>query len=414
MQPFFHSLLSINNSESKEVTPELDSLAYTWFGRPNYAASDVAQKYWIGSTKDTESGTTQHITEYDMVLDTFTSTQVGSLYNKDDHNQSQILIRESDKRLIVFYTEHVGSAVNYRISINPLDSSAFGVEKTIASTPDSSYASPYQASNGNIFVFWRYTPVTIQEEWWYSKSTDGGVTFGTPVKLYETGVRAYLITNQLNDAIHFIASDGHPQTNFGLLVNNYHFKFNLLTEVATDSVGSVITLPLVPANLTPIYTSSNNDTSWILDITTKNNLPRVLYLVYPDGMINDTITKQLWYAEFNGLIWTNKQLISTTMVGYIEKDDVIGEYAYSGASRFDTTNPDIIWMPKQVDDILEIHKVDLSINPIYIEQITFNSTVDNWRPISVNSSKYNLLWLRNNSYISFLDFNITLMAKTVN
>jgi len=53
-----------------------------------------AEKYWIGSTHDTEEDTTQHITEYNINKDIFSTTQVGTIFQKDDHNQVQILIRQ--------------------------------------------------------------------------------------------------------------------------------------------------------------------------------------------------------------------------------------------------------------------------------------------------------------------------------
>ena len=418
MNPFLNSIL-YSLLITKEVTGVGDTLAYTWFGRPNYAYSETANKYWIGSTKNTPDGTTQHITEYDITENVYSSTKLGTKYVKDDHNQAQILIRESDGRLIVFYTEHVGLTVRYRVSTNPLDSSSFGNEEIISDSPASSYASPYQASNGDIFVFWRYTPGTIQEEWYYSKSTDEGITFLAPIKLYKTGRRAYLITNQLDDTIHFIANDAHPQINYSVNASVYHFKFDLINEVAYDSYDNVIVLPLIPSVITPIYTPINYDTSWILDITFKNNLPRVLYLNYPDGLTSDYLNKELWFAEFNGTQWINKQKIATVMIGYIETDETIGELAYTGASRFSVSNPDIIWMPKQVLNeenklVLEIHKVDISTPIIFIKQLTFNSAVNNWRPISLDSSKNNLLWLRNNVYNSFQDYDITLMTTTIN
>jgi hypothetical protein len=411
---FKHALKSLIFEDVTDVSQIGETLAYTWFGRPNALYSYTAQKYWIGSTKDVDGfGTTQHITEYDIIENTYTSTQVGTVNQKDDHNQAQILIRESDKRLMAFYSEHIGAAIRYRISDNPLNASSWSAEITLNPLGGYSYVSPYQGSNGNIFIFYR-TYYNSQFEWYYQKSTDNGLTFGSPVKLYaDSGNKAYLISCQDGDKIHFVASDGHPQTDGSKNVSVNHFYFDMSDETAHKSNGNGIALPLSAAQLTTVATTYGIDTSWVLDVTIKNGLPRVLFTKYPDGHSNNLLNKDLYFKEFNGTDWVNETFIARTLSGYMEDDTTIQEYGYMPASRFDVSNPDIIWMSKQVNGITEIHKVDMSLTPIYIEQLTFDSTVNNWRPISVPSPVNNLLWLKNNDYNYYTDYSISLQAKTV-
>jgi len=59
--------------------------------------------------------------------------------------------------------------------------------------------------------------------------------------------------------------------------------FDMLTLQFKNSTGSIITVPALPTACTPINITYANDTSWILDINFKNNLPRILYLVYTNG-----------------------------------------------------------------------------------------------------------------------------------
>lgn len=412
MNAFFHALLSLK-SDVRTVSDVGDTMAYTWFGRPNYAYSESANKYWIGTTLDTVFGTTQHITQYDVNTDTYTTTQVGTVYGKDDHNQSEILIRQSDNRLIAFYTEHNGAALRYRISTNPLDATIWDTEIDLNPTQQYSYISPYQSSNGDIFLFFRNYLGSGIYAWAYLKSTDGGVTFGSSIPYFNNGmVQAYLITGQDGDKIHFIGTNGHPENNPNLNINTYHFYFDMVDETSHKSDGTVISIPMNVSDMTEVNATSGNDTSWILDITCKNNLPRIIYVFYPNGRVNNYLNKELYFVEWNGAAWVNKTLISQTLSGYVEDDSIITEAAYPPASRFDTSNSDIIWMPKQVNGILEIHKVDLSINPIYIEQLTFESDVDNWRPISTGSAIKNLLWLKKNVYTDYIAYDMSLMTKT--
>ncbi|MDT0689376.1 BNR-4 repeat-containing protein [Salegentibacter sp. F188] len=404
MNPFIHALFT-EYGEMIQVTEVGETLAYTWFGRPNIVFSEEANKYWVGSTRDILEGTTQHVTEFDLINNTYTPVRVGTVYEKDDHNQAQILIRSSDKRLIAFYSEHNGAAIRYRISTNPLSGLEWGEENILNPGGTYTYPSPYQSTNGNIFLFYR-----TGHYWRYIKSTDGGETFGSPVLFYDNNNRkAYLISSQDGDKVHFVGSSGHPNFNSDLNLHTCHFYFDLITETFHQTTGEVIPVPFASENATTVNQPTRNDSSWILDVTTKNRNPRVLYILYPDAFIADFFVKHLYFAEFINGSW-EKTFIAETMSGYMYS----GEKGYSGASRFDASNPDIIWMPKQVGGILEIHKVDLNkTGSRKIEQITFNSEVDNWRPISCTAPKNNLLWLKNNRYTTFTDYDISLIAKTV-
>lgn len=411
INPFFHALLSINE-EAKEITSIGETLSYTWFGRPNYAYKNY--RYWVGTTRDTPLGTTQHITQYDEDSDEFVTTQVGTVYQKDDHNQVQILIRASDNKLIAFFVEHNGSDLRWRISDNPLDSTSWGIVKSTDPLGNYSYVSPYQSSAGYIYIFFRVVSGSSYI-WYYCKSTDDGNTFGSPTQFLNNGAtQSYVISSQNGNEIHFAATNGHPQSNSSLNINVYHFYFDMLSETWHKSDGAVLTLPTSSATQTQVISFTGNDSSWILDIVLKEGKPRILYAFYPSGRSTSFYEKELWFIEWNGVAWINNIKIANTMSGYIEDDLSIQELCYTGASRFSIENPDVIWMPKQVGGILEIHKVDISnMETIFIEQLTFDSTVNNWRPISVMSSKYNLLWLRNNDYNTFTDYDITLMAKTI-
>jgi len=412
MKPFIHALFADFETDVIDVSNVGETLAYTWFGRPNYAYSGEAQKYWIGTTRDTVGGTTQHITEFNIQTRTYTTVQVGTVFQKDDHNQVQILIRNSDKRLIAFYVEHNGSAIRWKISINPLDGLSWGAEKAVNPVSLYSYISPYQTSDGKIFIFFRAnsTPAV----WYYMKSTDGGETFSGLQQIYNNGsTQAYLISTQDGDKIHFTASNGHPQHISEGLIHSYHFYFDMQTETTHKTDGATITMPLTPSALSVVHLVTGNDASWILDVAVKNGQPRIIFAFYTDGMSVNLIHKSLYYSEWNGTAWTTAIKISDTMEGYIETDGSIQEMGYTGASRFNTSNSDIIWMPKQVNGILEIHKVDMSTTPPSITQITFNSTVNNWRPISIPSPINNVLWLKNNYYNMYDNYSITLQTKTI-
>lgn len=400
--------LRIEPAEIIEAVSE--TTAYTWFGRPNYASSSMVNKYWVGTVQDTVSGATQHVVEYDIDNETYTSHQVGTVFEKDDHGQTALLIRSSDRRLMAFYCNHNDSTLRLKVSINPLDASSWSTETSLGNG-SVSYISPYQASNGNIFIFYRNN-IAGDWRWEYRKSTNNGVTFGSAIIInYNAGVRTYLITSQDGDKIHFVGTNSHPQADLPLSTNIYHFYFDISTETAHASTGTSITLPVTPSTATPVYTATGNDTSWNLDITSKNGNPRILYVKYPNGKINDFLNKDLYFIEFNGTSWVNDTFIARTLSGYMEDDLIINEYAYPPASRFDILNPNIIWMPKKVNGILEIHKV--YTDNFIPSQKTFSSSVDNWRPISVINKTNNVLWLKKTNYDYYLDdYTMELLTMT--
>lgn len=398
----FLIILSCSNNEHQNV-------AYTWFGRPNYDFSLEKQKHWIGFTKETKQGFTQFVREFSK--DSSFDIQVGTVSQNDDHNQPQILLRSEDKRLLVFNGEHNGDAIRYRISKEPLDASEWGGEFILNPLKQYSYLSPFQDSQNNIFLFFRSHSGDREFKWYYMKSIDGGKTFGSPVVFYENGnTQNYLIPQQFDDKIHFAASNGHPD--HGEEVSVFHFYIDLIKEKAFTSNGDELNFPLSPFEVTPVFAPENYDNTWILDISVKDNFPRILFSKYPDGLKNESILKELWFSEFDGINWKETK-ISHTMNGYIEDDENLQEQSYSGASRFDSSNPDIIWMPKQVNCILELHKVDLTQTPPTIDQLTFDSDVDNWRPFSVPSDTNNLFWLQKNRYDHYTDFDMELRYMTV-
>lgn len=410
---FFHSLLSNNDSEINIITEVGEKMAYTWFGRPNWAQYE--NKYWIGSTASTEGGITQHISEFNLETEDYTTTQVGNTFEYDDHNQAQILIRKSDNRLIAFFVEHSGAKIRWRISTNPLDSTSWGTINEYNPVNGYSYISPYQSTDGNIFLFFRATVSSGYYKWYYVKSTDDGNTFGNLVEVIDNGnTQNYCITVQEVNKLHFVSSNGHPNNNPTLNISMYHFYFDMISETFHKTDGTLITTPFTVSNTTLVNLTTDADTSWNLDISIKDGKPRILYAFYPSGKNTSLFEKELWFKEWNGVAWVNNTKISHTMSGYIEKDMSVQEKAYTGASRFHTSKPDIIIMPKHINGVLELHKVDISdINNIYIEQLTFNSIKDNWRPICLDFPKNNLIWLRNDKYDMYNNFDIVMMSKTI-
>ncbi|MFW6456654.1 MAG: BNR-4 repeat-containing protein, partial [Planctomycetota bacterium] len=94
----------------------------------------------------------------------------------NDHTVPSILIRQPDRRLVLFWTKHNGDSVYRRTSDTPHGIKSFGEVKTF-SAPRSTYTQNVQLEGeGNrIYVFYR-----SRNRWLYRTSDDGAESFSEP------------------------------------------------------------------------------------------------------------------------------------------------------------------------------------------------------------------------------------------
>jgi hypothetical protein len=203
----------------------LNSAAYCWFNSPKAIYNTAANKTWAGIVRNDGTGYSQHILTVDNTTGAATSVRVGSVVEFDDHNEASVLVRSSDNKLFIAYSEHSdpnGLLIRHRISTNPLDASAWGAEVTEDPSGASTYTycNAFEVVNGDIYIFYRETGGG--DAWWnFIKSTDGGATFGDDTRFVH---RDYLRCWQNpvdKDIIHFAASH-HPN---GLTDPNHVFHF---------------------------------------------------------------------------------------------------------------------------------------------------------------------------------------------
>lgn len=397
-----------------------ENVAYTWFGRPSTAGADGKQ--WIGYTKDITGGTFQHILQYNEVTDTYTEHRVGYYHEKDDHNNPSILVRD-DGRLLIAYNEHASYNLRTRISGTPYDAATFGSETSMMPNGTGhryTYATLYKISNGDIMFLYRLYRISDPVptfSWYYMRSTNQGGTWSAPTQLQNMGgVQAYIVTAQSDtnpDIIHFVATDRHPQTGAPTPASEYHYYFDFGSNTIHKSDGTDIThlLPIGIGDATVVALMTYPDSSWMDDIIVHEGKPRILFTKYPGGAENNMQFKDLYYTEWTGSAWTTPHFIVRSLDGYIERDSVIDQTAYVPNARFDVNNPNLIWASIEVSGYLEIHKVTRNSSTSFtLEQITFNSTKDNWRPITVLGTKNTTLWMRNNLYSMYTVYDMDLIA----
>jgi hypothetical protein len=173
-------------------------------------------------------------------------TSIDDLGTPDNHDSPAILVRASDKRLLVFYSRHDGPTMYLRVSTNPEDESTFDARVDLDSqlgSDDYTYPVAYQMTgvpDSPIYLFYRdYVPGTTTGRLAYSKSTDGGTTWATRVLLY-TGPSGFVpywrIASDGDRYLHVFTTDKEPTAS-----KLGHFYFDAWTDKAYTSAGVEIT-----------------------------------------------------------------------------------------------------------------------------------------------------------------------------
>lgn len=327
----------------------------------------------------------------------------------DDHNNPSILIRDSDKRLMVFYSAHGGPTIYMRISTNPEDVSAWGAETSLDSQLGGaaySYSWPIQLTgeaSDPIYLFYR-DPIDVNTTALrFSKSTDDGSTWAAQTLLFSATNRSsyYKIIQNGTDRIDFAISDGSPV--YDADVSIYHFYYSGGNYYKTDGTLIVGGAPLAPADLTKVYDGAAGDTSWIWDVAIDGTgKPYVTFATFPSE-----IDHRYWYGRWTGAAWDTHEICAGGTELYA------GVY-YSGGVVLDSSNPTIVYLSKQISGQWEIYKyttVDGGATWT-ATAITSGSAAKNIRPVAVRNSAGDLrfLWLKG-TYTTYTNYSMELWGS---
>jgi hypothetical protein len=180
----------------------------------------------------------------------------------DGHDGPSVLIRSSDHRIVVAYSQHGDTAPRVRISTNPADISAFGSEAVLSVGQSSvTYCNLFElTSEGAIYLFYRdFDHGTNTSRLAYTKSTDGGSTWASQTLVYANpGESAYWHLGSNNvDRIDIAPTDKAPQAVGGSNASNVYHAY-LVGGVWHQTDGTTIgaSMPFAPADLTEVCVGS--------------------------------------------------------------------------------------------------------------------------------------------------------------
>jgi hypothetical protein len=352
---------------------------WSWFGMPSAVYHNgTNERMFVGVATRFPSGSSrQKVIQYDYDTDTLTETHIGTVSNVDDHNNPAILVRDSDKRLMVFYPKyHSFDDLAYRVSTNPEDATAWGSETAL--DPDSTtgygYPCPVEiVSEGKIYLFYRKLTGT---DWRFIVSSDDGATWSASTGLFGGGYggNPYRVLTSNGTRIDFLVSSEDAASTGGVA----HFYYDGSDSTWKGSDGTSIgTPPFDWSELTKIY-DPGSVYVWISDITYDDSgNPHATYYRYPGGTATD---QDLYEAQWNGSTWTSTKICDEGT------GPVPGRAIYPGVSKLDPDDETICWVAKEESGEYQIQKWQKTAGTWAKVSgpdgdVTSGSVENNWRPI---------------------------------
>lgn len=344
--------------------------AWSWYSRPE-SVSHLGYTYWfpINQFGEFKICWLKHSdrTTGEILIETLSG---GTGSGVDDHNNGAAIILQSGK-LLVFYAEHNGNVlkcVKQSFAGNP---NLWDSPLSIESTNQTSYVIPIQLSatsgsdGGDIYIFYRDTTSSYQRR--YKKSTDGGVTWGSAVSLFQSPnnatrtssiSRPYLhaTANRAGNKIWFLLSDGNPpevtHTVNGSFINSLYVCYfdNTTgklhqpdgTQIGTDTFAAPPASGFDTWDITKVYDGTGGIPYWNWDIQMDLNDQPCIGGIRFFGDTNRYSDANYIFARWNGSTWIKSEL-SGPNIGLSGSSTPIGvggpEPWYHGGIALDPDNP---------------------------------------------------------------------------
>ena len=286
------------------------------------------------------------VASYDHAAET-TSTPfiIDTISDVDAHNAPALLIRDSDKRLMVFYCAHDGPNMWLRISTNPEDATAFGSATNLDSSigaSDYTYPQAFQltgVTNDPIYLFYR--DVTSSDgRLAYTKSTDDGATWSARTVVM-TGTTVsnfipYWYAGADTTTIDFVATDRDSYGTEGT-VDVGHMYITGSDDKWYTSAGVEITAtkPFAHSELTQLETNVTG--ALVFDVIAGAN-PVTAYMLDTGTAVTGR------YARWDGAAWdkadiyTEDHLDVDRFYGYLAINKADPEEVFSGISTGTNTS----------------------------------------------------------------------------
>lgn len=313
---------------------------------------------------------------YDHATET-TSTPfiIDTISDVDTHNAPALLVRDSDKKLMVFYCAHDGPNMWLRIATNAGDATAFGSATNLDSSigaSDYTYPQAFQltgVTNDPIYLFYRDL-ASSDGRLAYTKSTNDGSTWSARTVVLTGNTASNFIPYWYGHAdtttIDFVCTDRDSYGDEGTVDVGHMYLDGADSDKWKKSDGTEITAskPFAHSELTQLETDVTG--ALIFGVKAGTN-PIALY------MLDNGSTVSGRYARWDGSSW-DKATIYTA--NHIDVDRFFGYLALNPADDEEVFSG--IWTGTDMSELYTYVSGDLG------------ATWDSGTAITTGSSDYNV------------------------
>jgi hypothetical protein len=408
-----------------------DNGGWSWFEDERAIVDTTANKIVFSSvansagTNGATRGGNVEVGSFDLTTHAVTRFTLADGLQGDDHDSAAIL-RRPDGTYLVSYSKHAGDDfTRFRSSTSAGSIASWTPEQTFTSVTTTTYSNLYYLPNdnggaGRLYDFTRnvnFDPNALV-------SNDLGQTWSYGGKLLTEGSssdRPYVRYVSDGQRIQLITTNRHPRD-----FDNSIYAGYVQNGALYNSTGGVVdanildTNGMPPASLTTVFATGTQfggvpmDRAWTIDeAIDSSGLP---YAVFQARANNSDLDHRFFYARFNGSSWSVHELAHAGSYLYSSEDD------YTGLAALDPNSPNRLFISSKIDprtqvtmphyEIFEGDTTDGGANWAW-QPITFNSTVDNVRPIIPKWDAANtaLLWMRG-SYGSYTSYDMDIVGLT--
>ena len=425
---FFSQCTSVKKEKSREpdanlsdsITTFTDDGAWCWFSNPRaiYYSENEIITGWVKKDGSIEAASLN----LSMGEKQFNNLNPG--FQFDDHDNPAFAVLP-DGNLFVAYSWHsTQKGIVYHVSSNGGDIQSFGEniifkpnnEELLKKFPRESYtyANPFvlKEEDNRLFVFGRWIGfkpnLIISDDLGKSWSQQYVVISDEP---FDAGNRPYV--NYYSDGkskIHLIFTDGHPRDEPFNSVYYCYYEKGSFWNIDGEIICTLSELPFKVEDASLVYRATvESGRAWVNDIVVKDGKPVILYTRLPAE--TDHRYYYAWYNRSEKKWEDHKICDAGKWFPQTPEGEVEREPHYMGNLTLQPSNPDVVYLSRQVNKRFEIEKyktLDGGKN-WEITPITSNSEYDQVRPYVPRNQSENaktvVLWMENKKYIHYTNFD---------
>jgi len=354
------------------VAPTATLKTLTAAGEGSWSNVDPRAFYYNGATYFTWADGTSGdvgVSKYVHATGVITSSTIAAAFDQDDHATPSVIVRTSDRRIVVAWSAHDGASVYRWISTNPEDISA-GTTANGGSS-DYTYMTLVETANG---IYWFFREIVGGTGYLrYVKSTDGLATWASTVSLYTADTAGHVpywrIGSDWSRYIHISATNTEPDTSGSFL---YHFYIDTNDDSLHKSDGTTISagLPISSTNAT-LITDGIASGGFCLSMgvcVQASGKPAVMVRVGTGGQTDNSERVARW----TGSAWQVDEVYTTggTFPGFV----------YTPGAAIHKTNADIVYGTRKVSGHYEISKFVSPDSGTTWNETTLGSTDESFYP----------------------------------